>query len=352
MRWDGDKVAIINVWVDDLMLFASSDTMMGHMKISIESEWQATDLGEPSKIIGIEVTIMPEYLRISQGKYIDNLLRKENMAEANPVGMPLDPNIKIGLNLIHNEPNRSNSYTKLLGELQYLVNTTWPDISYAINKLGSYTANPSLEHYGSLKCILRYLAGTRDYGITYKKPSGQNNEANLFHGLARNYEPGDYGENNIFHGFADAAFANADNYRSTTGYVFLAAEGAITWKSKKQTIIAMSSTESEYVALSEAGREAFWLRNLYDELGFPQVGPTVIKSDNEGSVILSHNPQFHVCTKHIEIRHHWIQDLVNDKILDVQGCRDPEQTADILTKPLPKPKHQRHRREMGLGITE
>src|ERR1700676_2998165 len=120
----------------------------------------------------------------------------------------------------------------------------------------------------------------------------------------------------------------------------------------QKTIITMSSTESKYVTLSEARREAFWLRNLYDELGFPQMGPIVIKSDNERSVILSHNPQFHARTKHIKIRHHWVRDLVNDKILDVQSCRDPEQTADILTKPLPKPKHQRHRREMGMGGTE
>ena len=82
----------------------------------------------------------------------------------------------------------------------------------------------------------------------------------------------------------------------------------------------MSSTESEYIMLSEAGWEAFWLRNLYDELGFPQIGLTVIKSDNEGSVILSHNPQFHAWTKHIEICHHWVRDLVNDKILDIQSC--------------------------------
>src|ERR1700679_1801578 len=147
----------------------------------------------------------------------------------------------------------------------------------------------------------------------------------------------------------DATFTNADDYKSTTGYVFLVSEGAITWKSKKQTIIAMSSTESEYVALSEAGQGAFWLRNLYDKIGFAQMGPTVIKSNNEGSVILSHNPQFHARTKHIEIRHHWVRDLVNDEILDIQSCRDPEQTADILTKPIPKPKHQRHRREMGIG---
>ena len=234
--------------------------------------------------------------------------------------MPLDPNIKIGLNPVHNEPNQSNSYTKLLGELQYVANTTRPDISYAVNKLASYTANPSLEHYGLLEQIIRYLVGTRDYGITYRKSDGLNNVTNFFHGLARNYGPASNGEDNLFLGFADANFANTDDYKSTTGYVFLASEGAITWKSKRQTIIAMSLTESEYVALSEAGWEAFCLRNLYDKLGSLQIGPTVIKSDNEGSVILSHNPQFHARTKHIEIRHHWVRDLINDKILDVQSC--------------------------------
>ena len=246
------------------------------------------------------------------------------MAEANLVGMPLDPNVKIGLNPVHNEPNRSNSYAKLLGELQYVANAIRPDISYAVNKLASYTANLSLEHYGSLRHILRYLVGTRDYGITYRKSDGLNNKTNFFHGLARNYGPANNGEDSLFHGFADTTFANADDYKSTTGYVFLVSEGAITWKSKRQTIIAMSSTESEYIALSEAGQEAFWLRNLYDELGFPQIGPTVIKSNNEGSVILSHNPQFHAQTKHIKICHHWVRDLVNNKILDIQSCRDPE----------------------------
>jgi len=133
-------------------------------------------------------------------------------------------------------------------------------------------------------------------------------------------------------------------------YVFLASEGAITWKLKRQTIIAMSSTESEYVALSEARQEAFWLRNLYNELGFPQMGPTVIKSNNEGSVILSHNIQFHARTKHIEICHHWVRDLVNDKFLDVQSCRNPSRQADILTKPLPNRNTKDIDVEMGNGF--
>jgi hypothetical protein len=155
-------------------------------------------------------------------------------------------------------------------------------------------------------------------------------------------------DGNLFHGYADAAYANADDLKSTSGYVFLAAGGAITWKSKKQTVTALSSTEVEYVALSEAGCEATWLRNLYGELGFIQAEPIVIKGDNNGSVTLVHNPQFHQQSKHIAIRHHWVRELISNKVLEIENCRDPEQRADALTKALPKPKFTRHRKEIGI----
>jgi hypothetical protein len=100
--------------------------------------------------------------------------------------------------------------------------------------------------------------------------------------------------------------------------------------------------------VSEAGCEAVWLRNLYDELGFPQKAAVIIKGDNDGSVILTHNPQFHQRSKHIQIHHHWIRDLVQEKTLDINYCSDAEQTADVLMKPLPKPKHIKHTAEMGL----
>jgi hypothetical protein len=198
-----------------------------------------------------------------------------------------------------------------------------------VNNLAAYTANPSLQHYGALKRILHYLAGTKTLGITYSSKDATK-------------------DHNLFHGFADTSFASTDDYKSVTGYVFLSAGGAITWKLKKQTIIALSTTEAEYIALSEAGREACWLRGLYEELGFPQKAPMVIKGDNEGSVILTHNPQFHNRSKHIGLRYHWIRELVSNKSLDITNCRDPEQTADVLTKALPRPKHTRHRKEMGL----
>jgi hypothetical protein len=114
----------------------------------------------------------------------------------------------------------------------------------------------------------------------------------------------DDNDENIFHGFSDTAYANQDDNKSTLGYVVLASGGAITWKSKKHTIITLSTTESEYVALSEAGREASWLRNLCGELGFVQKSPTLIKGDNEGSILMTHDLQFHARSKHIALWHH------------------------------------------------
>jgi hypothetical protein len=285
VRWDGDNFVIITVWVDELLLFASSDRMMDHMKNSLRSKWELTNLGEPRKIIGIEIAQTNDSVTISQQQYIESLLRREMMVDANPVGTPMDQNGKLGPNPEINEPNRSNSYARLLGELQYISNSTRPDITFAVKNLAVYTANLSLQHYGALKQILQYLAGTKTLGITYSSKDATKNH-------------------NLFHGFADTSFASTDDYKSVTGYVFLSAGEAITWKLKKQTIIALSTTEAEYIALSEAGCEACWLRGLYEELGFPQKAPTVIKGDNEGSVILTHNPQFHNHSKHIGLHYH------------------------------------------------
>jgi hypothetical protein len=121
--------------------------------------------------------------------------------------------------------------------------------------------------------------------------------------------------------------------------------------SKKQSIIALSSTELEYIVLSEAGREACWLRSLHAELGFPQEKPCVLRGDNDGSIAMARNPQFHKKAKHIATKWHWIRNMVDEGVVDIQSCRDPEQTADILTKALARPKHKRHIEEMGLAPT-
>jgi len=157
----GEEFAIITVWVDDLLLFATMIKLMNKMKLDIRAKWEVMDLGEPSKIVGIEIMMSKDSITISQRQYIESILKKEGLERSNPVAMPLDPNAPLEPNPEGNEGNRSNSFARLLGELQFIANATRPDIAYAVNRLASYTANLSLQHVGALKRILRYLLRSR-----------------------------------------------------------------------------------------------------------------------------------------------------------------------------------------------
>ena len=261
-------------------------------------------------------------------RYIELILLKEGLSKIDSVATPLDLNVQIVLNLEGNIGNRSNSFARLLGELQYIANTMWPDIAYVVNRLASFMANPSLQHSIALKRALRYLVGTRDLGIMYRSDA---------------HKP-------ELHGYTDAAYGNSDVFKSTTGYVFIASGRAIMWSSKRQITQAQSSTEAEYVAMSEASHEACWLQSLHTELRLLQVDvPTQIYGDNEGSIAMVNNLTFHKKSKHIAIHWHWVCNLVQDGVVRFDSCRDPQQTADVLMKALPCIKHKQHAREMGLA---
>jgi hypothetical protein len=328
IRHQGDDFQIITVWVDDLLLFTTTEVGMRLIKAQIAQQWEVTELGEPSRIIGIEIARTSDSISISQKNYIKHILRKQGLERTNPVAIPLDPNVPLDANPDPGEDNRSNPYARLLGELQYLANATRPDIAYAVHRLASYSANPSLQHHSMLKRILRYLAGTCDYGITYRKPAIP--QTPLL-------------------GFADAAFANEEGRKSTTGVVFLSAGGAILWKSKKQTLSAQSTTEAEYIAIATGANEARWLRNLYYELGWLSDLPTPIRCDNTGALSLSDNPYQTQRTRHIDLKWHTIRQLVTGRIVSTHYCPDADQTADVLTKPIPRLKHKKHMAEMGLA---
>ena len=205
-------------------------------------------------------------------KYIKSILKKEALKQCNPVGMPLDPNSPLEPNPEGIVRSCSNSFARLLGELQFIANATRPNIAYAVNRLVSYTANPSLQHVGALKHILWYLAGMKTYEIIYKALPKQPSS---------------------FFGYADALYRNMDDCRLISGYVFLARNGAITWSLRKQVSITLSSTKAEYVSLSKAGQEAYWLRSLYTKLSLLHEDIlTMIWGNNKGSIAIAKNPQF------------------------------------------------------------
>ena len=199
---------------------------------------------------------------------------------------------------------------QLLGELQFIANAMWPDIAFVINQLASYIANPSLQHMTALKRILWYLSETHEYEITYK---------NIPDATPK------------FKGYADAAFADREDFKSTTGYVFVAAGGVITWKSNKQLLMAQSSTKAKYITFWEAGKETLWLRNFYYKLGFEQNLPTLIFFDNTGAIEIAKNPLYHKRTKHMDIKLHWVWEKVKEGCFYPVKCHTTEQTANVLT---------------------
>ena len=139
-----DKIAIITIWMDDLLLFTNSTTSMEEMKSDIKAEWEMTDMGEPTKIVSIEITQTQGKILISQKQSIQKILERQGLANASPVQMPLNLNVKIVPNPEGNDGDCNNAFAQILGELQYIATATRPDIAYTVNRLASYTANPSM----------------------------------------------------------------------------------------------------------------------------------------------------------------------------------------------------------------
>lgn len=154
----------------------------------------------------------------------------------------------------------------------------------------------------------------------------------------------------MFYGYSDSSWSrDVDTSRSTSGYAFMMGRGAISWSSKLQGLIALSSTEAEYIGLSNAAQQIAWLRELMDELGYRQLKPTLLLADNQGSISLMKNPGYCARTRHIGRKYHYVCDAVNEKKWAVVDyCPTGDMIADIMTKALPKEKHQRFTKALGL----
>ena len=184
-----------------------------------------------------------------------------------------------------------------------------------------------MEHWMAVKRIFRYIKGTLKRGLCYTT-----------------------GDNFELHGYSDADWAgDLESRKSTSGYIFRLGNCTISWRSKKQPIVALSSTEAEYVALCSASQEAIWLRNLVKNIGFPCKGPTTIHEDNQGAIALSKNPKDHPRTKHIAVKYHFIREQLQNDTIDLKYCPTGEMLADIFTKGLPRITFEKFRNQMGIS---
>ncbi|CAL5423091.1 unnamed protein product [Camellia sinensis] len=263
------KLLIVCLYVDDLIYTGNDSAMFDAFKSSMMKEFAMTDLGMLHYFLGIEVIQSSDAIFLSQRKYAQDILAKFQLQHCNSVGTPID----LGLKLTKDPEGKKIDnilYKQMVGSLMYLI-ITRPDIMHGVSLISRYMEHPTELHLLAAKRIFRYLKGTTDFGILYKK-----------------------GEQSGLIGFTDSDYAGDSNDRkSTSGYIFTMGSGVISWSSRKQPIVTLSTTEAEFVAVASCACQAIWLRRLLETLQHPHNGSTPIYCDNSSTIKLSKNPVLH-----------------------------------------------------------
>ena len=319
---------IVAVYVDDTIIMSNDKKILLAEKKRISERFEMDDRGELHYILGMEVKRDRKNRRmtICQKTYLNDVLERFGMQNCKPVATPMESG-KVFTALADNEePVDVRQYQAAIGSLNYAAIATRPDISTAVGKLSQYMRNPSRDHWTGIKRVLRYIKGTVDYGLEFTQT-----------------------DDFVLRGFTDADWAGCvDSRKSTSGYTFFMGDSLISWASKKQSIVALSSTEAEYVALCGAAQETVWLRNLLRDIGFAQNKPTLMAEDNQGAMCLAKNPKDHNRTKHIDIKYHYTRQVIETKEMKVEYIPTGQMVADTLTKGLPKSKFEEFRSKMGI----
>ncbi|CAI7870400.1 unnamed protein product [Closterium sp. NIES-54] len=314
---EGEKQLVLLLYVDDLLLFSDSKDLIREVKQRLEAEFAMRDLGPVTYYLGMHVDRdrANGTIHLHQEKYVKGLVESFGMGDSKPVGTPL----ATGFSCLTGEEDSTideaevKRFHSLVGSLMYAAVSTRPDLAYAAGVLGRVVSNPHTEHMRAGGRVLRYLQGTPNLGLVYEAGPIE------------------------LKGYADSDYAGDPSTRkSTSGYVFTLLGAAVSWQSKKQPTVALSSTEAEYMALTQGAMEAIWLRRLLAELGHPQPNPTPLFCDNQVAISLSHNAVLHGRTKHIEVKHHFIHEAAEKGEVKLTYVSTKAQPADFLTKPLPK----------------
>jgi hypothetical protein len=281
-------------------------------------------LGQATEFIGIEIKRdrQKRTLTVSQGKYCQKIIERFRMAGCKPASTPADAGLVLTSDMCPTTDDMKSQmsnvpYRECVGALNYLVTCTRPDLAFSVGAVSAFLSNPGRQHWQAVKNIVRYIKGTINSGITYGK----------------------YTHDNTIYGYVDSDFArDVDSRKSISGYSFQLNGGSISWKSKKQPIVAHSTCEAEYVAASLCSTKSIYLRNFFKEIGFHQSNPTILFEDNKACIDLTNQIGVSQRTKHIDLRYHIIRDYVQQKQVCVTKVGTDDNIADQFTKPLPKKK--------------
>uniref|UniRef100_A0A2N9J1S8 Integrase catalytic domain-containing protein n=1 Tax=Fagus sylvatica TaxID=28930 RepID=A0A2N9J1S8_FAGSY len=291
-QFPNGKFIILLLYVDDMLIVGQDANMVGSLKKELFKSFDMKDLGPARQILGMQILRdrKAKKLWLSQEKYVERVLERFNMKHAKPVSTPLGGHFKLSKKSCpssnkEKENMASIPYSSAVGSLMYAMVCTRPDIAHAVGVVSRFMVNPGKEHLGSN---------------------------------------------------ADMA-GDLDGRKSTSGFLFTFAGGAVSWQSKLQKCVALSTTEAEYIAATEAGKEMLWMKRFLQDLGLKQ-DEYVVHCDSQSALDLSKNSTYHSRTKHIDVRYHWLRQIVDQQLMQLRKIHTDKNPADMLTKVVPKEK--------------
>ncbi|KAJ9566785.1 LOW QUALITY PROTEIN: hypothetical protein OSB04_002751 [Centaurea solstitialis] len=311
-RISKESTLLIGVYVDDLIVTGSSKKEIETFKDQMKKKFEMSDLGLLAYYLGIEVTQKGGEISIKQTGYANKILSDTGMLDCNDAKIPMEPGLKL-TKVTEERYVDTTEYRSIIGCLRYLLHTR-PDLSFSVGLLSRFMQEPQEQHMKAIKQVLRYIKGTKDYGITYGHEGG-----------------------NRIQGYSDSSYGvNTQEGKGTTGIVFYFGNSPISWSTQKQGTVALSSCESEFIAATAAATQALWLKRLLSKITDTKEQKVTIYVDNKSAIALMKNPVFHGRSKHIDTKYHFIRECVEKEDLAVEHVNGDLQRADILTKPLPR----------------
>ena len=315
------KMAILACHVDDCTITGSSQHLIQDYKDKLKSKYLLMDLGLANWLLGIKITRDLEARTISllQLLYIKSILTKLNFTDLKPFATSMDPSIWLSKdqcpqNFEEIADIKKILYHKAIGWLNYCAVATWPNIAFSVSFLAQYMDNPGLTHLEAGKHVFRYLSGTKDWRLVY---------GTMDNGLE---------------GYTNADGSSQEHQHAISRYVFFVNSGAISWSSKEQELVNLSTVESEYVAAAYATKEALWLWRLIDKIFHPFEEPVTLYSNLQSAIALTTDGSYHTQIKHINIRYHFIPFIGQNGSINLIYCPTEDIMANILMKARPNSK--------------
>lgn len=327
---NGERIYLL-IYVDDVILASVSSKLIKHAETILGNNFEIKLLGDIHNYLGIRVTRdNAGIFYLDQQRYIEKIVNQFSLQESKPSMIPIDPGY---YKLVGNSNKllRNDDYRSAIGSLLYISVNSRPDIAASVSILSRKVSCPTELDWCEVKRVIRYLNGTKKYTLALG---------------------GVYDEQTMFYGYCDADWAeDVSDRKSNTGYLFKLFGGTISWCSRKQTCVALSSTEAEYVALAESCQELKWLQMLLEDFHELVQKPTVIHEDNQSCIKIVNGEKISSRTKHIDIKYHFVRDINLNGDAVIKYCPTADMVADVLTKPLANVKMKNIVPLLGLIVT-